>query len=96
MAISIAASVLEELDSLDRKRTEALYASSVAAAQSGYSHLAKGLGEECIVALRKRHATTREETATHQACVGGIAMPEFLHEDVVRQRLGTFNIGPEC
>lgn len=87
MALLNSYSALKELDSLDRKKAEMLYVLAVLNAKHGYKLVAKGYAEECIKLLRHIGDKTYKECATTTVCIGGVALPEFLHEDVVRQQL---------
>lgn len=92
MSLLDAVSVLEELDALDRKRAQALYALAILNAQRGYKRVAKGYAEECIRLLRRIGTRTYEECATNSVRLGEVALPEFLHEDVVRARLQSLGV----
>jgi hypothetical protein len=92
MSLLAAVHAFGEIDSLERRRAETLYASAVLLARSGYGHAAKGFGKECIALLKKIGTDTQEECATHMASVCGVPLPEYLHEDVVRDRLGGFAV----
>jgi hypothetical protein len=94
MSLMNATAMFKEIDALERKRAEMLYATAVASAQSGYSRVAKGFAEECILLLRKIGTNTYQECATGAPCLEGVTMPDFLHEGVVRERLKTFGIEP--
>ena len=69
-----------------------LYVFAILSAKSGYCHIAKGAAEECILLLRKIGADTMEECATQTVSIEGVTLPEFLHEGVVRERLGMYGI----
>lgn len=92
MSLMDAVSVMREVDALERKRAERLYALAIINARSGYQRVAKGYAEECVLLLRKIGAETYEECATCTACVEDVPMPEFLHEDVIRQSLASYKI----
>ena len=96
MSLMNASSVLLEIDALERKRAERLYALAIINVHSGYQRVAKGYAEECILLLRKIGDDTYEECATRTACVENIPMPEFLHEDVVRQNMAFYKITLEA
>lgn len=80
------------IDSLDRNQAAVLYASAIAHARRGDRHIAKGFAEQCILLLRDIGSHTVEDCATEVSTVGGVAIPDFLHEEVVRQRLGAYQI----
>lgn len=87
MSLPDVTSALKELDTLDRKRAETLYVLSILNARRGYKLVAKGYAEECIRLLRHMGNNTYEECATNFTCLGGVALPDFLHEEVIRARL---------
>ncbi len=92
MSLLNASVALRELDFLDRKRAETLFTLAVLSAMHGYMRVAKGYAEECILLLRRIGTETYEECATSVVCCNGVILPEFLHEDVVRARLGSFQV----
>ena len=92
MSLINASVALRELDSLDRKKAEILFTLAILNARHGYGRVAKGYAEECILLLRRIGTETYEECATSVVCCQGVALPEFLHEDVVRARLKPFQV----
>ena len=84
--------VLRDMDTMDRRRAGMFYALAVIAAKSGYKRAAKGFGEECILLLTKIGTNSFEECATVDALVEDVVMPDFLHENIVRERLSLFGV----
>jgi hypothetical protein len=77
---------------LDRRRAEALFALAIITARSGYLRAAKGFAEECVLLLQQIGMDTREDCATHATHVQGVLLPEFLHTEVVHDRLRAYNV----
>jgi len=92
MSLLNASVLTKELDLLDRKRAEILFVLAILNAKRGYVRVAKGYAEECILLLHRIGADSYKECATNFTCLEGVAMPEFLHEDVVRARLKPFQV----
>lgn len=92
MSLSRAISTLREVETLDRKSAEAFFVLAVLTARRGYLRIAKGCAEECVLRLRKMGTDTREECATHETVIEGVTLPEFLHEEVVQDRLRAYNV----
>ena len=80
------------LNDCRHKEAETLYVLAVLYARHGYKEVATGFGRECIGLLRRLGTDTMEDCATNFVCLEGVALPEFLHEDVVRDRLKTHKI----
>lgn len=92
MSLLGAVMVFGEVDALEHQKAELLYVSAVLSARSGYRKVARGFGEECIALLRRIGADTPEECATQHTVVYGVALPEYLHADVVRDRLSGYSV----
>ena len=92
MSILNAVSVLNELETLDRRKTQVLFVLAILNAKHGYPCVAKGYAEECILLLRRIGTDSYEECATNIPSLGGVLLPELLHEEVVRERLKFFKI----
>ena len=84
--------LLNELDTLDRRRAETLYALFILHARLGDKRVAKGYAEECIEILRCLGSDTYEECVTDVTSIGGVTLPDFLHEDMVRAQLRFFGV----
>lgn len=74
-------------DSNPGKAAEFAYALAAGAAQRGASQESREYRDECLRLLAAAPRETSEECATHYAVLGGVGMPEFLHEGVVEARL---------
>lgn len=92
MSLLDAVPAVLELDSLDRRRAEMLFALSVLNARRGYLHVAKGYGRECLALLGRIGTDTCAECATSTTSIYGVLLPDFLHQDTVRAALKPFKI----
>lgn len=92
MSLENTAVAFKVLADLRRKEAETLYVVAVLAAQSGLTEIAAGSARECVKLLASLGTDTMEECATRSTVVAGVALPEFLHEDVVRERLAHHGI----
>jgi len=92
MSTTNAISALKNLHILDLKKAEMLFALAILNAQHGYRRVAKGYAEECISLLKRIGTNTLEDCVTNLISLEGVAMPEFLHENVVRVRLESYDI----
>ena len=93
MSLLNASAALNELAQLDRKRAETLFVLAVLNVRHGYLHVAEGYAKECIFLLRRIGTESYEDCATNRIALEGVVLPEFLHEDVVRSRLGLLGVG---
>ncbi len=77
---------------ISHEEAEALYVLAVLYTRYGYSHVAVGFGRQCQEMLRLLETETLEDCATRLPCLAGVALPEFLHESVVVDRLGLLGV----
>jgi hypothetical protein len=70
-----------------RDAAELAYVIAMSAKNSGDNKKAIQYGRESIRLLDQVNVQTTEECATKYVVVNGIAMPELIHSDVVRDRL---------
>ncbi len=74
-------------DKNPKKAAEIAYVIAKNAKNNGNSYKATEFGKECIRLLDIVNPQTMEECAPLLTVVNGIALPEFLHQDVVKDRL---------
>lgn len=79
--------VLQKIADYRRKETELYFVLAMIHARSGQKYISKGYAEECVHLLKELGTETIEDCATSHTVEGGVALPEFLHEHVVRARL---------
>lgn len=70
-----------------KKAAEIAYVIAKNAKNNGNNPKATEFGKECIRLLDIVNPQTMDECAPIFTVVNGIALPEFLHQDVVRDRL---------
>lgn len=86
------ASLVEKLDEARQETTNLLYALAASYARRGLKYVACGFGEECIRLLRERGTDSLDDCARTTVRVGGVFIPELLHEGVVEARLRAYGI----
>lgn len=84
--------VLQKMADYRRKEAELYFVLAMIHARSGQKHVARGYAEECIQLLKELGTETMEDCATAHTVEGRVALPEFLHEHVVRERLKHYGI----
>ncbi|HEY4488687.1 MAG TPA: hypothetical protein VJB97_04165 [Candidatus Paceibacterota bacterium] len=87
--------MIKEVDDLERRRAETLYAAAVQSAHTGNMRISKGFAEECVLVLRRVGTDTQEECVARSARIGKVELPDFMHEEVVRQKLRSFGVNLE-
>lgn len=75
-----------------RKAAELAYVIAMLAKGNGENEKAIKFGKECISILDSLNVQTMEECATQLVVVNGISLPEFIHADVVRDRLSPLKL----
>lgn len=84
--------VMQKIADYQRKEAELYYVLAVVHARSGQKHISRGYAEECVQLLKELGTETMEDCATSHTVEGHVALPEFLHEHVVRERLKYYGV----
>src|SRR6266508_2889978 len=71
-----------------REAAELAYAIAVRTQAEGRVRDAAEYGRRCLTLLESLPSRTIEDVTSTRMKAGGVHMPELLHEDVVRARLG--------
>lgn len=75
-----------------RKAAELAYVIAMIAKKDGGNKKAAEYGKESVGILNELNVQSYEDCATQYATVNGIALPELIHADVVRDRLSTIKL----
>lgn len=75
-----------------RDAAELAYVIAMSAKSAGDDEKAIEYGKESIRIFDKLNVQTMLECATRYVVVNGIGMPEFIHADVVRNRLAPLQL----
>lgn len=70
-----------------RNAAEYAYVLAMLHKQSGNNEQAIRFGNEAIKLFNKCSMETMEDCAAHNVVIDGVALPDFIHQDVVRDRL---------
>ena len=80
--------ILKSLHDVDpRNAAEYAYALAMLYKRAGNSEQAVRFGREAIALFNKCHMETMEECAARNVVIESIAIPDLIHQDVVRDRL---------
>ncbi len=72
----------------DRTAAEAAYALAIRMMDSGNYDGAHRYANACIDAIERLPSSTMDDVASTRPSVGGVVMPDYFHDGVVRSRLG--------
>lgn len=75
-----------------REAAELAYVIAMSAKATGNNDKAIQYGKESVELFDQLNVQTLEECATKFVVVNGVAMPELIHADVVRDRLSPLQI----
>ncbi|MFD5563818.1 hypothetical protein [Kitasatospora griseola] len=67
---------------------ETAYALALRLRDAGEWDTSRGWVQQCLQLLDGFPSDTQEQTATRRTSVGGVPLPNYLHEGVVRARFG--------
>lgn len=70
-----------------RDAGEYAYALAMLGKQSGDTELAIRYGKEAVALFDKCQMETLDDCAAHRVSLGGVVIPEFIHQGVVRKHL---------
>ena len=70
-----------------RKAAELAYVIAKTAKDAGDTEKAAQFGKESVALFDELNVQTQEECAARYVTVNGIALPDLIHSDVVRDRL---------
>jgi hypothetical protein len=80
--------VYEEMKLSDpRKAAEIAYVIAMIAKANGDNEKTLKFSRESVKLLDELNVQTMEECATHYSVLNGIGLPEFIHSDMVRERM---------
>lgn len=80
--------IYEEMKVSDpRKAAEIAYVIAMIAKAKGDGEKALKFGRESVKLLDELNVQTMEECATRYSVLNGIGLPEFIHSDMVRERM---------